>query len=371
MYKKALILGTNATQTDFINYLKEIGWEVHACGHKKVGPGCESAHYFHLVDTIDIEAVKKLANDIDADIVYSVSSDSAIRTATNISSELGLPTLLNTEIVELFHRKDQFRKFLNEKNISTVKFLKVKNSDQAMEWDTYPCVVKPTDSQGQRGVSLVNDKKELLKEISKALDNSTSNTAIVEEYLDGVEFSSNIIIQNGKIVVNEFTDRLTFGPTYFGLPKGHAIPANSITDKQYQLAVNDISKLVSVLELTDAVLYIQMKLYKGEPRIVEVAPRLDGCHIWRLIKHHKGYDLREYILKCLIGEDIDHRESTVNDNQRSILKFHHLKTGLEFIRDNFLLNREVVFNQFRYQDHEKVVPINGKLEVVGYYIYDE
>lgn len=371
MKKKALILGTNIGQTDFINYLKEIEWEVHACGHQKVGPGCVAANYFHLVDTLDTEAVKNLAIKIEADIVYSVSSDSAIRSATKVSSELGLSTLLNNEIVDLFHNKDQFRKFLNENEISSVKFLKVNNVEQATNWVSFPCVVKPTDSQGQRGVSLVKDKEELRVEISKALDFSSSSTAIIEEYLEGVEFSSNIIIQNGQIIVNEFTDRLIFGPQYFGLPKGHAIPCKSITDEQYKMANTDISNLIKVLDLKNAVLYIQMKIYKGEPRIVEVAPRLDGCHIWRLIKHYKGYDLREYILKCLIGEKLVHQEISNDVNKSSILKFHHLENGCEFKQGNFSLEKDVIFNEFRYQDHEEVVPINGRLEVVGYYIFDK
>ena len=81
---KALILGTNAGQADMIGYLKQNGWEVHACGYRREGPGCDLADKFHLVDTLDIEAVKKLTTDIQPDIIYSVSSDSAIKTVTKV-----------------------------------------------------------------------------------------------------------------------------------------------------------------------------------------------------------------------------------------------------------------------------------------------
>ena len=75
---KALILGTNAGQADIISYLKQKGWEVHACGYRQEGPGCDLADEFHLADTLDVGAVKELTKDIKPDIIYSVSSDSAI-----------------------------------------------------------------------------------------------------------------------------------------------------------------------------------------------------------------------------------------------------------------------------------------------------
>src|SRR5690554_4361229 len=111
--KKALILGTNAGQADIITYLNEQGWETHSCGYKKEGPGCDIAYHFHLVNIIDIEAVKNLAELIETDIVFSVSSDLAITTATKVSDQLGLPYLLDSATIDLFNNKHEFREFLN------------------------------------------------------------------------------------------------------------------------------------------------------------------------------------------------------------------------------------------------------------------
>ena len=70
---KALILGTNAGQADIINYLKQNQWEVHACGYRREGPGCDLADKFHLVNIIDVAAVEALTLSIQPDIIYSVS----------------------------------------------------------------------------------------------------------------------------------------------------------------------------------------------------------------------------------------------------------------------------------------------------------
>src|SRR5690606_10534572 len=132
--KIALILGTNAGQADIIEYLKSIKWEVHACGHARVGPGCDLADHFHLVSTIDVHAVTDLAKSIKADLVYSVSSDLAIKTATKVSENLKLPHLLNSALIELFDDKIKLREFLNKENLSPVDFMEVMSVNEIEKW---------------------------------------------------------------------------------------------------------------------------------------------------------------------------------------------------------------------------------------------
>lgn len=369
--KKALILGTNSGQADIINYLNDCGWETHACGYKEEGPGCELADHFHLVNIVDEEKVKKLAKNLEVDLVYSVSSDIAITVATKVSEDLGLPTLLNSQIIDLFNNKDEFRTFLNKHDIGAVRFIKVTSVDDLTSWKDFPCVVKPVDSQGQRGVHLVKNEKELKQSLQDAIHNSKNKTAIVEEYLDGAEFSTNVIVQNGEVIVNEYSDRIVFDENFFGLPKGHAIPPTHINDEQKNIATKYVLNIVKHLNIKDAVLYIQMKLKNNEPRIIEIAPRLDGCHIWRLIKYKKGFDLREYSIKVCLGEPINH-EAQLNNNELGVLEFYHLPTSEVFNKNKLeLKNKKLAYQEFRYADGDKIVPINGKLEVVGYCVFDK
>ena len=238
------------------------------------------------------------------------------------------------------------------------------------QWDIFPCVVKPTDSQGQRGVKLIEEKSQLNDSLAKAIEVSVSKTAIIEEYLDGVEFSVNVIVQSGEIIVNEFSDRLVFGNESFGLPKGHQIPALTINDTHKEIANSYISKIVEKLKIVNGVLYLQLKLKDGVPKIIEIAPRLDGCHIWRLIKHVRGFDLREYVINILTNETNKKVVSKEIDFKAGVLEFHHIKTNEKFETSKLNILSDVVYNEFRYSDGDDIVPINGRLEVVGYYIYN-
>lgn len=365
MKKKALILGTNAGQADIIRYLKENGWEVHACGYKREGPGCDLADSFHLVNTIDVDAVTDLAKMISPDIVYSVSSDSAIKSVTKVSERLGLPHYLNSEIINLFDKKESLRHFLNENNISKVNFMTISDLSKIDEWNTFPCVVKPSDSQGQRGVVLIYKKDDFKEAVDNAIKWSNTATAIVEEYLEGVEFSTHLIIQNSQVLVNEFTERYVHGVNYFGLPKGHGIPVRSISNDTIEQARMMVEKLVSALKLKDALLYVQMVATKKGPRIIEIAPRMDGCHIWRLLSIARGYDLRQYAINGLLGIKIEHNPV---DNGPHSLYFYQQPFGTPFHRTDWADTDQVEFREFRYSDGEEIVRINGRLEVVGYYV---
>jgi hypothetical protein len=136
--KTAFILGTNAGQADIIRYLISENWTVHSCGHVRSGPGVELSDHFHLADIVDESVITKLAKKIKPDIIYSVSSDLGINTATRVSEKLDLPHLLNSELIDLFHYKDKLRIWLNEHNLSTVVFNYVTSTEES---DTSPISV--------------------------------------------------------------------------------------------------------------------------------------------------------------------------------------------------------------------------------------
>lgn len=364
--RKVLILGVNAGQADIIRYFKAIGWEVHACGNKQEGPGVELAHHFHIANTAIVDEVVELAKMIEVEIIYSVSSDLNIRTATNASELLNLPVIVNSEIIDLFHHKHEFRNFLNNNKISEVGFKRINSFEEAKEWELFPCVVKPTDSQGQRGVALVEKRDNFEGAVRLALEQSSTNTVILEEYLEGVEFSAHVIVQNGEIIVIEYTERPVHGKKYFGLPKGHYLPLLNVSEQRQNEATVIINKFVEKLNLEKAVLYIQMIATEKGPKIIEVAPRLDGCHIWRLVTLSKGYDLREYAVSCLLDIPIKHKEKKLQHNYT--LGFYQLPPHKPFKKDSVEIKDELLFNEWRYEEGETIKPINGELEVVGYYV---
>lgn len=368
--KKILVLGANAGQLDLIKYMKMLGWHVISCAHRVGEVGERYSDAFHLIDVCDINAIVALAKENKVDLVYSISSDIAMKTAIAVSEKLNLPHFYSSDLFNLLDKKHKLRKHLNDHKISEVGYIEAKNSSQAKDWDSFPCMVKPSDAQGQRGVVKILDKISLEEAILSALALSSSKVAIIEDYLDGVEMSCNVLIQNKKIIFDVLSERAVHEGDLFTIPKAHYIPCQNINENAQIEALNIVHQTVKSLNITDGCLYFQMKATSKGIKIIEIAPRLDGCHMWRLIKEATGHDFLAATIKVLMGEEIKDIQVNLKDNLEYGLFFQQTSPDKRFKIKDFPIPVNTYYHEYRYEDGDKIIPINGRLEVVGYYVSD-
>ena len=65
-----------------------------------------------------------------------------------------------------------------------------------------PLVVKPVDNMGARGCRMVRSKLEFWPAVEAAVNCSRTGYAIIEEYMDGPEFSIDALVYDGKFNIN-------------------------------------------------------------------------------------------------------------------------------------------------------------------------
>ncbi|MEW6285725.1 MAG: ATP-grasp domain-containing protein [Chloroflexota bacterium] len=365
--KKAIVLGVGNAQVDLIRFLKAQGWWVIGCSYRREGRGLEYIDQFALLNITDVDGIEQLARAENADLIYSIGSDLAMPTAARLASRLGLPALVSAETAELLHNKLSLRGFLNEHAISPICYKGLRSPGDLDDWDIFPAIVKPVDNQGQRGVFLAASLEEARDGFERSLQFSHSRTLIIEEFLEGPEISVNTFVVNGETVFNEVSDRLVVEGYTGGLPRGHIYPSVHCPENVRR----EVRKLTSLcnraLGIENGPVYYQAILTRNGPRIVEVTPRLDGCHMWRLIKTVSGVDLLEASVKCLLGESVP--SLCVEEDLRCrYLGFYYLPPGREFCRAEHPASACVEHLEYYYSDGETVRPINGYLEKVGYYI---
>src|SRR5690606_27775391 len=112
----------------------------------------------------------------------------------------------------------------------------------------------------------------------------------------------------------------------------------------------------------------QMKVTPDGPRIIEIAPRLDGCHIWRLMKLARDVDFLDLAVRRLEGEDVAAAAAGVPAKGVYELMFQQAAPGSIFQASDFPKPDDALYHEYRYEDGETILPINGRLEVVGYYV---
>lgn len=361
--KNILILGVSSAQCDAVQKLKEMGYFVHTAAKSADGPGASASDAFVDINIIDKERIAKYIMQNNIDIVYSVGSDLAMPTVSKVSEDLGLKHFVSYKTAEACNKKNVMRNLTRGLD-GSVPFEIVSSIEQSIALP-YPVFVKPADSQGQRGISLVKDEDELDSAILYAMKYSRNNLVIVERYVSGYEVSVNGYIVNNEVKFLLVSDRETW-PQHEGLIHKHII------DFQKEFPTQSIKKSVeahlNALKISNGPFYAQMKIENDAAFMIEITPRFDGCHMHKLIKYATGVDLLEQTFNHLI-ENIE--PNLQMQQRRSVtLEFQCFPPNEMINYDCFDKRTEYLEYQPYYKSGDVVRPVNGVYEKVGYYIYD-
>lgn len=165
----------------------------------------------------------------------------------------------------------------------------------------FPLVVKPVDNMGARGCSLVKNLSELRKAAATALQYSRSGRAIVEEYIEGSEFSIEGLIFGGRLYITALADRHIFFPPYF-IEMGHTIPSECTQDIADEV-ISVFERGVHALGLTDGAVKGDILVRNGKAFVGEIAARLSGGYMsgWT-VPYSCGLDITAAALTLALGD---------------------------------------------------------------------
>ena len=223
--KRIVIIGANSFQNRLISKAKALGYETHVFAWKCGDIGEDTADYFYPISIIEKEKILEKCRLIAPDAVASIASDLAVLTVDYVARNMGLTA--NSEKCDMIAtNKYEMRKALSEAGIPTPAFYKVKENEslqKSLDY-THPWIVKPTDRSGSRGVTKVINRNELGQAIASAQEQSFEKSAIVEEFIDGTEYSAECISYKGIHHLLAVTEKFTTGAPHF-IETGHLQPA--------------------------------------------------------------------------------------------------------------------------------------------------
>jgi hypothetical protein len=360
---KVLVLGTGPAQRDLCENLHQ-KCEVYAVSNSSAGKCSPFLKEFSAIDIRNKEAVLQYAQEIGADRVCSAGSDLGMVTAAWVSGKLQLPALVSWQAARTCHHKSRMRQTLGGMP-GNLKFRTINGTGKPKITD-FPIMIKPVDSQGQRGVGLAGNAEEFEQRLAEAMKFSHSGEVIAEEWADGPEISANGYFIDAKLTHLFISDRIVWPGYSGGLIQKHRIPSSVISPhvekKVYDLMV-EIGKKVGV---SQGPVYSQLKVVQGVPKVVEWTPRLDGCHLWRLIEASSGINLMQLFIEHIISGRV-RVQKTRDDIRAGTLEFFCEKPGYGFCGENFSY-RHSFFHELYYDEGERVKPVNGYMEKCGYKI---
>jgi len=357
-----LILGIGNAQVDVLRHLKKNpGIEVHGLSNSKSGRGYEYVDFFSEVDISKREAVLEYARAQAIDYIYSVGSDVAMPTVMWVAEQQGLPHFVSSETAFFCNTKQLLRNALKD-TYGAVTFEVLDESLSVYEV-SYPAMVKPVDSQGQRGVTTVNSADELRSAYEHAVSFSRSKTVIIENKIEGPEISVNTYVKDGEVIFYLPSDRLAWEGFDGGVIHKHLLPT-TLTKQATENVRRLVTETLERLGIKNGPAYFQIKVHGEDPYLIEVTPRLDGCHMWHLIKKSTGVDLLDLTLKHLMGLAF----SIPQDIKvtPSVLEFVCQPPGTAYRTPKNVRSHQ--YFESYYVNGQKVSSMNGKMEKCGYFI---
>jgi biotin carboxylase len=301
-----LFVGAGRHQRRAIEQARARGLRVAAVDRNAEAPGLASADVAEVVDFTDVPRVVRVAREVDAEGALTVSADRAVPVVAAVAEELGLAGI-GTETAHRLTHKLAMRAALGAADLPQPPFARLRSAadiDAALEAVAFPAVLKPVDSGGQRAVFRIESRAELERDLADAIDESPTNEALLEEFVEGIELNGIVIAREGEPALVTLSDRLRPPGIGFGVGWIHVYPP-SIPSAQLRLAERVAVESVRALGLRDAIAFPQLIASSdGRVAVVEVAARIPGGQMADLVRHAVGVDLVEVALRQALGEGV-------------------------------------------------------------------
>lgn len=302
---KILVLAGGYDQIGLINELKGRGNEVILADYFENPPAKKVADKHFQISTLDIEAVKKLAIDEKVDLITTACTDQALLTVAKVSEELSLPTYIDYEKALLVTNKKYMKEQFMKVGVPTAK-CKVYSASEEFLADikniTFPSVVKPCDCNSSKGVTRVENEKELREAVEIAFSLSRSHLVIVEDFIDGPEVSIDVWVDNegAKVLSVSETDKIASSEDSFTIYKSK-YPVN-ISEKAFD-NIKDIAKLIATgFELNNCPVLIQAIVSGDDVYVIEFSARMGGGTKYKLIEYMSGVNIMKVYVDRVLGD---------------------------------------------------------------------
>jgi biotin carboxylase len=312
-----LIVGAGVESIPGIKIAKQMGLNVVVSDLNPDAPGFEYADDTIIVSTYDVEgtvAATRMYHESVRTItgVICIASDIPL-TVASVAKELGLPGI-SLDSAYLASDKLAMKEKFSEDNIAIPWFSEIHDYDELsslMLSSTFPLILKPADSRGARGVVRLTGNINAKWAFDEAINYSSTNRVMVEEFISGPQISTESMIVNGKCFTPGFSDRNyemldQYAP--YVIENGGDLPSHLIEDEQ-----NSVRKLVeqaaASMGIENGIVKGDIVLDKGKPYVIELAARLSGGYFCtHEIPLNSGVELVREAIKMAIGGTVDEKD---------------------------------------------------------------
>lgn len=310
MQKKLLVLAAGILQVPVIKKAKEMGIYVIAADGDPNAVGLKYADKAIVVNITSEEDVLKVAHEEHIDGVIHPCSEVSMNVMGRLNDELGLSGITREQAIRATN-KHLMREAFEKGNAPSPKSFLTENVEDAWmhlqnDFST-DGILKPSRNSGSRGIAKVSrdmDKADFVKAYDIALNESRDKSVLIEQFIEGPEFSIEIIVWNGKVNVLTVTDKKTTGAPHF-VELGHNQPSCFFATEVETLKAAAVAG-VKALGVNNCACHAEAKLMDDKAYLMEIGARLGGDFISTELTHlSTGIDMVAAAINVALGVEPD------------------------------------------------------------------
>ncbi len=319
-----------------IKRAKEMNLHVVVSDSDQNAPGFLYADDRVIASTYDTDETVEAAlryhhNKRPIDGVISIAADVPL-TVASVAAVLGLPGI-SIETASLSADKIAMKQHFADSNIPIPWFSPLGSAADLRsiaDKRRFPLVIKPVDSRGARGVLKLGSDIDLEWAYNHSLQFSPTSRVMVEEYLEGLQISTESIIVNGRGFTPGFTDRNyeyidDFAP--YMIENGGQQPSVLSLDDRH--AVAELAEQAGIsIGISNGIAKGDMILTQDGPKVIEIAARLSGGWFSTdQVPLATGVDLVGAAIRLALGEEVSKKDLILQYQKGVAIRYFFPKPG--------------------------------------------
>ncbi|WP_269623421.1 ATP-grasp domain-containing protein [Prochlorococcus marinus] len=281
----------------------------------------------HSLDIVD----EIIQEELQIDGVVSDQSDAALETVSIVCREFSLVHMSLDTIKNGINKMSQ-NKILKTNNVcvpatiqgSIGEEIRLINEASNKLDDKINIIIKPADAQGSKGVSLVTDRSSLNKSISSAFSYSRSGMILIQDFIDGVEYSVDGVVLDNKLYPLVIARKFHYSSNPCIDERNTFLDDISIDIKSD--LINSASNSANALNYNFTLIHAELIIESstGLPYLIEISPRGGGGSISsKIIPYITNYSTSEFLLNRALNYDLKKPNLDILDKQNKyvIMRF--------------------------------------------------
>ncbi|MFN2468238.1 MAG: ATP-grasp domain-containing protein [Gaiellaceae bacterium] len=305
--KTLLVLGASEGQLP-------VYWEARRLGLRTIGVdqnpravAASEADEFLCVSTRNERAVRRAVGRRPIAGVTSPASDASALSVRRLSLAYRTPFCVSEAAARASIDKAVFRRLVDRLKLPRygwVRGTRVAELCARARTLRFPIAVKPCDSSGSKGISILSEPSQLEEAVELARGFASGGQVIVEEFVDGVHCSAECLIADHRPAFMAVMQR-TMTPPPRVVTLEQLVPA-AMSEGTAARLERAVTLICAALDLDRGPLNLDFVLSRsGEVHLVELAARPGGNGISRLVERTYGVNLAEAAVRVAVGDAVE------------------------------------------------------------------